>query len=278
MDQIQSIDIGLVEPDPNQPRKYFDHGALEQLKQSIDSTTLIDPLIVRENGQKPSSFFIVDGERRWRACKELGHAQIKCRIIPTGSLDHEIVAFSQNVHRADLTIMEKAVHLDKLLSKIKAENPDAQQNDLVPKVGLSKGYISELIKIIKLADDIKNEALLSSSWTRSKLLRLAGIVKPDVRMRKFEEFKSLVGRRNEKLSEQEKKSKEADSEDTIPDIKLTIAKEESHLRRIKRFKTHADTFIKKLEKLKKSKLEVSYLKTIESDLDRVVRLIHGILS
>ncbi|MDR1050808.1 MAG: hypothetical protein LBP95_06965 [Deltaproteobacteria bacterium] len=89
---------------------------------------------------------------------------------------------------------------------------------------------------------------------------------------------SLVCRRNEKLNEQAKKSKEAESEATTTDKKPTINTKESRLRRVTRFKTHSDTFIKKLEKLQKSKLEVSDLKTTESDLNRVLGLINELLS
>ncbi|MDR1050059.1 MAG: ParB N-terminal domain-containing protein [Deltaproteobacteria bacterium] len=62
MDKILSIDIALVEPDPDQPRKYFEPVALEELKQSSGSNTLIDPIIARESEQKPGPYLIVDGE------------------------------------------------------------------------------------------------------------------------------------------------------------------------------------------------------------------------
>jgi hypothetical protein len=106
---------------------------------------------------------------------------------------------------------------------------------------------------------------------------MAGIVKPDVRIRKFEEFRSLLGRRNEKLSESVMKSKEADSEATIPDKKQIITNEEFHLRRIKHFRTHADTFSKKLEKLKKNRLEVSDMEKLKPDLIQVLGLVNEIL-
>ncbi|MDR1050060.1 MAG: hypothetical protein LBP95_03080 [Deltaproteobacteria bacterium] len=106
--------------------------------------------------------------------QDLNHAQIKCRVIPT-ALNHELAAFSQNVRRADLTIMEKAEHLGKLFSRIKSDKNDAQQKDLIPLVSLSESYISELMKISKLDDEIRTEALRSRSLTRAKLMQLADI-------------------------------------------------------------------------------------------------------
>jgi ParB family chromosome partitioning protein len=278
MDKILSIDIDLVEPDPDQPRKYFEPVALEELKQSIGSNTLIDPIIVRKSEQKPGSYLIVDGERRWRACKDLNHAQIKCRVIPT-ALNHELVAFSQNVHRADLTIMEKAEHLGKLFSRIKSDKNDAQQKDLLPLVNLSESYISELMKISKLDDEIKTEALRSRSWTRAKLMQLADIKKPEGRLKKFKEFKSLLYKHDRSENKTDESIGEATSQDSQDHEQSDSASgNESQQRKITRFKKHADAFTKKLERLKKANLETADLKIIISDLDRIAHLIHGILS
>jgi ParB family chromosome partitioning protein len=188
-DVIQLLNINQIEPDPEQPRKYFDPVSLEQLKSSIESTSLIDPILVRLNGQNPRMYFIVDGERRWRACKELNYAQIKCRVIPTDSLDYDIIAFSQNVQREDLTTMEKSVALEKLFKRMKQKNSEAQQKNLISKVHLSKSYVSELLSISELDDYIKSEALKSTFWTRSNLLQLAKIKSSDLRKKNLKNSK-----------------------------------------------------------------------------------------
>jgi hypothetical protein len=104
---ISAIKMDLIEPDPNQPRKFFSRDSLEQLKQSISSTTLIEPILVRENEAQQGRYLIVDGERRWRSCKELEFDAIECRILTKDSVDYELVSFSQNIHREDFTAMEK---------------------------------------------------------------------------------------------------------------------------------------------------------------------------
>ncbi|MDR1567180.1 MAG: ParB/RepB/Spo0J family partition protein [Streptococcaceae bacterium] len=60
--------------------------ALQQLKQSIDSTTLIEPILIRDHDSKPGYYLIVDGERRLRAYKELNITEIACRVLPIDSV------------------------------------------------------------------------------------------------------------------------------------------------------------------------------------------------
>jgi ParB family chromosome partitioning protein len=115
---ITSIDIDLIESDHDQPRKYFASNALDQLKQSIASTTLIEPILIRENESKPRTYLIIDGERRWRSCKELKYTKIQCRFLTKDSIDYELISFSQNIHREDFTTMEKAIALVNLFSKM----------------------------------------------------------------------------------------------------------------------------------------------------------------
>jgi ParB family chromosome partitioning protein len=155
---IISISIDLIEPDPDQPRKYFSKDSMEQLKLSISTITLIEPILIRVNELKPGCYLILDGERRWRSCKELNFSEIACRVLPTDSVDYALISFSQNVHREDFTTMEKSVALDSLFSKMKSEDDSVEQNALSAKVNLSKSYVSELMTISRLDQDIKDEA------------------------------------------------------------------------------------------------------------------------
>ncbi|MFA9424248.1 MAG: ParB N-terminal domain-containing protein, partial [Sedimentibacter sp.] len=70
--RIEDIDTNLICPNPNQPRKAFEQDKLEELTQSIIKYGVIQPIIVRKDGD---IFNIIAGERRWRACK---NANIKC--------------------------------------------------------------------------------------------------------------------------------------------------------------------------------------------------------
>jgi ParB family chromosome partitioning protein len=159
------------------------------LKQSIDSTGLIEPILVRENDCKPGWYWIVDGERRWRSCKELKWNEIACLILPKDSVDYALVSFTQNAHREGFTTMEKAVALDGLFAKMKREDASVEQKALVAKVKLSKSYVSELMKIGNLEQDIKDDVLKSNDWTHARLLRLAKITNLKTKIDKFNEIK-----------------------------------------------------------------------------------------
>jgi ParB family chromosome partitioning protein len=269
--EIRSIPIDSVDPDPDQPRKYFDPEDLDQLKKAIQSTNFIEPILVRENDQKNGSFFIVDGERRWRACKELNHSQIFCQILPVGSLDYEIVAFSQNVHRADLTIMEKAVALGKLRNRMKEKDPISQQKALISIVHLSEGYISDLIKINKIDDSIKNEVLNSSSWTRAKLLQIAKNKNSEKQFGKFKELKAAIPSKTTKISEAGDTTTSDSYTGKAPDDKNTQNSE------FDRFRKLVGTFVSRLENVKVTKLKTSDIETIKPDLDKIIALISNIV-
>ncbi|MDR2459978.1 MAG: ParB/RepB/Spo0J family partition protein [Deltaproteobacteria bacterium] len=277
LDNIFKINIDLLEPDPNQPRKLFDALSLQQLTNSIQATNFVDPLVVRENLEKPGSYFIVDGERRWRACKALNHSQITCCVISPQSLDYEIVAFSQNVQRDDLTTMEKAIALEKILAREKAQKLDFQQKDLIPVVNLSESYISELLKISKLTDNIKEEALKSTAWTRSKLLQLASIKNNELKLHKFEEFKEKIAK------------KQAKTDKTLAQIKDDISESANRMdeqanstgapmgKKARGLKKHANIFMLKLKKFKETKISASELQYIKEDLTLISKFINEIL-
>jgi ParB/RepB/Spo0J family partition protein len=255
---------------------------LEQLKQSISSTTLIEPILIRENEAQQGRYLIVDGERRWRSCKELEFDAIECRILTKDSIDYELVSFSQNVHREDFTAMEKSLALENLFSKMRSEDNAVEQNALVSKVNLSKSYVSELMKISKLDQDIKDEALKSNFWTHSRLLQLAKIANHETRMNKFEEFKITI---DKKQLKSDKTENEAD-EVTLPDATANsddqsssddLTQNENLNKKILRFLSHANTFKSKLIQISKLKPETEAIDKIKPELNQIFDLINEIL-
>jgi ParB family chromosome partitioning protein len=75
---------------------------------SIESDSLHNPIFVRENTQNEGFYIIVDGERRWRACKTLNLTEIKCRRVISDADGYKIVALTQNLNREALFPIEKA--------------------------------------------------------------------------------------------------------------------------------------------------------------------------
>jgi ParB/RepB/Spo0J family partition protein len=271
--EVCLVDINLVEPNPSQPRKRFEPGQLEQLKNAIIASQYIEPILVRRDHQKPGHYIIVDGERRWRSYKDLGRAQIPCHDITDGSLDYETIAFIQNVHRQDLSAAEKAIALTKRYQQFQEQDINFQQKDLVKMVSLSESYVSELLKIGTLGDEILNEAVKSDSWTYSKLLKLAKIKKPDPRKQKFLEFKDTIDRNlNNKTSDHtgDENPKGDDPQADHQPASKTVSFEAIQ----KRFKS-----IEKFAgKIKKTDLDASQIDEIKPTLAKVQEMINEILS
>jgi sugar diacid utilization regulator len=198
------------------------------------------------------------------------------------SVDYELVSFSQNIHREDFTAMEKSLALEKLFSKMRSEDNAVEQNALVSKVNLSKSYVSELMKISKLDQDIRDESLKSNFWTHARLLQLAKIAKPEVRISKFQEFKAGIDKKSKKTE-----SANDDVEATQPDATAdneaqnTVedeAQNEIIKQKVIRFQVHVNTFKTKLEKFKKLKSDFVSIEKVKPELNQILNLINEILS
>ncbi|MFF2566752.1 ParB/RepB/Spo0J family partition protein [Streptomyces sp. NPDC058084] len=105
--QVIAIPLAEIEPNPDQPRKFFDGAKLEELAAQFRTVGQLQPIVVRPAGDK---FQIVMGERRWRAMHLVeGAATIEAKVV--ASVDDEnafIMGISENIGRADMTLMEEA--------------------------------------------------------------------------------------------------------------------------------------------------------------------------
>ncbi|MGW7572412.1 ParB/RepB/Spo0J family partition protein [Streptomyces sp. NPDC054765] len=101
--------IDQIIPNPDQPRKFFDEDAHRELTESIKENGLLQPVVVRAVEGEEAPHMIIAGERRWRACKAAGLTNLPARILE--DVDEEkafVLSISENVNRADMTIMEEA--------------------------------------------------------------------------------------------------------------------------------------------------------------------------
>jgi ParB family chromosome partitioning protein len=266
-DTIISIDINCIEPDPEQPRKIFDSETLTNLQNSIQKTNLQNPIFVRKNDHKPDHYLIVDGERRWRACKNLNLTEIKCRIVTSDVEGCKIVVLTQNLHREDLLPIERANAFSSLLTRLQGSDENAKQQELINIVNLSKSYISEILTISKLDDKIKEEALTSKKWSANKLLQLAKIKNTDKRLAKFEEFKAIINKPHKSsVNESDNTDSNSDSNSSQSDKKISV------------FKNHSVLFKNRLDKLYKIRLDDSEREEIKAELSEIQELINKILS
>ena len=161
------VPVEKLQRDPEQPRIYFDQQSQRELTDSIKEQGLLYPIIYREveDENEEQKRIIVDGERRWRACRELGLTEIPAIKLEG---DHEAVALIGNIVRDNLTAMEEALAVSRLKTSSRYT-----QVELGRMLGKAESTISEILAVVKLPEHIQNVAKENREWSRAKLLELA---------------------------------------------------------------------------------------------------------
>lgn len=141
------VDINLVEPNREQPRKYFDEDALLELSESIKQVGLLQPILVQDRHEY---YEIVAGERRWRACKLAGLKEIP--VIIRDLTNQQIVEISiiENIQREDLNPIEEAMAYKRLLEEF-----DLKQDEVAEKVSKNRTTITNSLRLLKLCDEVR---------------------------------------------------------------------------------------------------------------------------
>lgn len=150
---IVSVPLGNLEPDPFQPRKEFREAGIRELAGSIERHGLLQPLIVRPR-QGPNSsgkYWIVAGERRFRAAHLLGLEHLPCRVQPYLNLTAAVTALVENVHREDLSEVDKAEGMKRIKSMT-----DKTWEEVAELVKLSPEYVRRLAGLLKLEESVKS--------------------------------------------------------------------------------------------------------------------------
>ncbi|HZZ64489.1 MAG TPA: ParB/RepB/Spo0J family partition protein, partial [Candidatus Baltobacteraceae bacterium] len=111
---IRQIPVDRVRPNPNQPRKLFDAGALDELKRSIAEHGVLVPILVRERGE---GYELIAGERRWRACAALRLDSVPAIVRHVSDTHSLELAIIENLQREDLNPLEEAQGIHRLLQE-----------------------------------------------------------------------------------------------------------------------------------------------------------------
>ncbi|PJE27564.1 chromosome partitioning protein, ParB family [Pseudooceanicola antarcticus] len=159
------VPIENVVPNPDQPRRTFTEGQLDELTASIREKGVIQPLIVRPKPGVEGKFEIVAGERRWRASQR---AQLhELPVIVRDFNDTEVleVAIVENIQRADLNPIEEAAGFRQLMDKF-----GHTQEKLAQALGKSRSHIANLMRLLQLPDEVREllqEGKLSAGHARA---------------------------------------------------------------------------------------------------------------
>ena len=174
-DNYKMIPVEFIKPGPWQPRKIFDKNELESLSNSIKNQGIIQPVILKPDDAIKNQYFIIAGERRWRACQLAKIHEIPA-IIRDDINDKKIAELSlvENIQRSELNPIEEAEGYQSLLN-----NYNYTQEDISKAVGKSRSYIGNIIRLLSLSDKAK-ELLLQKKLTIGQVRPLIGHKDTDI--------------------------------------------------------------------------------------------------
>lgn len=156
-----------IEPSKNQPRKSFDEYELKLLADSIQSSGIIQPLIVRKSAD--GKYEIIAGERRYLAAKKVGLRRIPCVLHNTDDKTAAIYAIMENLQRQDLTFFEEAEAINRLIIHF-----EMSQLEVATRLGLAQSTLSNKLRLLRLSEEHRNRIITARLTERHAraLLRL----------------------------------------------------------------------------------------------------------
>lgn len=157
-----TIKLEWLRPSPTQPRKTFDPQALEDLQNSIREHGVLEPLIVRLQGDH---YEIICGERRFRAASALGLKEVPITVLDLTDEEAYAVSLHENIHRDNLTPVDEANAYRQLMAKGLAANQQA----VAKFVGVSQSRVSQKLALLEMPEEIQTKIRAGSKASKSHL-------------------------------------------------------------------------------------------------------------
>ncbi len=145
------IDVALIDPNPHQPRRAFDHAALDDLAASIRRHGVLQPLLVRPDKAR---YQLIAGERRWRAAQRADVTAVPCVVREIDDAEAEVLALLENVQRQDLDPVDEARAYQRLMDRL-----HLSQHALAVSLDLNHTYVRNRLLLI---EDPRIEAAVRS--------------------------------------------------------------------------------------------------------------------
>ena len=262
--KITVLKLSLVDPKSDQPRKYFDKEALEDLANSIVENGLLQPIVVREYGD--GRYQIIAGERRFRACKLAGLSEIPAIVLDRSDKSVAELSLIENIQREDLNPIEEAMGYKTL-----AEQYGMTQEEISLSVGKSRSAIANSMRLMDLPEPIITMVAageLSAGHART-LLGVKDVEDMLVLAQIAAEEGMSVRRLEEEVKRINKKKPKKEEEDTDETTPLVDYNREIELR----IQRHLGRKAKIQDKGKKKTLTLFY--EDNEDLDELLKLLCG---
>ena len=148
---VREIEIGMIRPNPAQPRKYFDEQAIDELTASITERGVLQPILLREAGD---GYEIIAGERRWRAAQKARLHRIPAVVRQADDAATAEIALIENIQREDLNAIEEAEGYRNLIAGY-----GHTQDGVAKLVGKSRSHITNLLRLLELPAEVQNMLL-----------------------------------------------------------------------------------------------------------------------
>ncbi|MSQ48346.1 MAG: ParB/RepB/Spo0J family partition protein [Deltaproteobacteria bacterium] len=143
------IPIADIRPNPHQPRRFFDDERITELAESIRQQGILQPLLVRKLDQ---GYGLIIGERRLRAAQRAGLDRVPVVIKEVTDAQSMEMALVENIQREELTPIEEALAYRQLMDEL-----HLTQEEIATRVGKSRPVITNLLRVLNLPDEIKEE-------------------------------------------------------------------------------------------------------------------------
>ena len=163
-DSVQFIALELIRPNPYQPRKTFEEERLNDLASSIQQHGILQPIVLRQTVQ---GYYIVVGERRFRASQLAGLTEVPAIIKELSDEDMMELAIIENLQREDLNAIEEAESYKKMMTDL-----NITQQEVARRLGKSRPYIANMLRLLQLPKKVAQmvqQGALSSAHGRTLL-------------------------------------------------------------------------------------------------------------
>ena len=257
------VNISLVEPNRNQPRKEFDKEALSELAASIKQYGILQPIMVQKNGDM---YEIIAGERRWRAAKEAGLKEVPVIVREYDKQKIMEISIIENIQRENLNPIEEAMAYQCLM-----EEYGLKHDELADKVSKNRSTITNSMRLLRLSENIQ-QMIIDGKISTGHAKVLLSVENKEEQEKIAAELvsRSLSVRELEKLVKKYiKPRKKKENKDTI-DYSLFYKEYEDKLKDILGTKVQINTKDKN-----KGRIEIDYYSAAE--LERIVELLNTIV-
>ncbi len=147
--EVRSLPVGEIHPNPKQPRQHFAEAALEELAASIRTSGVLQPILVRPAGE--ARYEIVAGERRWRAAQRAGLATVPAIVRAFTEAAALEVALIENLQREDLTALDRAAAYEQYIATF-----SSSADQLAARLGESRANVTNYLRLLKLSPEIRD--------------------------------------------------------------------------------------------------------------------------